>query len=290
MNVGLVPIVRVALEHDAILRDTLDEAEWARAHGLHAELVAGFLRCLGRHHHAGAVGKLGQQRRERRRQVQAHGHRVDHIDAGDRREFAAPIRSGHRLVPLDVELGGGGVELLAVVEGDTRPQLDRQRLAVRRPLITGGELRDDVELVVDVEQLVAERREHDPPDEGPRQRRVEHIGIFGESETQRLRGAIGRRDHAKYRYTKREQQRFQTHVYGSATAPCGTLMGTCNDLSEFFPAARATFPPPVRRREMLLGGARGGGFAAAWSPMLASREPWPAPARSGRRPRVRCRP
>ena len=35
----------------------------------------------------------------------------------DRRELAAPVRAGHGLVPLDVELDGGRVELLAVVEG-----------------------------------------------------------------------------------------------------------------------------------------------------------------------------
>ena len=155
MNISLVPVARITLEDDAILRDPLDETERPRAHRLDAELVAGILRGLGRDHHAGAVGELREQRGERRRQVQAHGHRIHNVDARHRRKLAAPVRSGHRLVPLDVELGGRSVEFLAVVERNARPQLDRQRLAVRRPFVAGGELRDDVEFLVDVEQLVA---------------------------------------------------------------------------------------------------------------------------------------
>ena len=81
------------------------------------------------------------------------------------------LRALHRLVALDVELDRGGVELLAVVERHARPHLDRQRLAVGRPRVALGELRHDVELLVDVEQLVAQRREHDAADERARERR-----------------------------------------------------------------------------------------------------------------------
>ncbi len=52
----------------------------------------------------------------------------------DRRQLAAPDRAGHRLVPLQAELDRLGVELLAVVELHAVAQLDRQRLAVGRPL------------------------------------------------------------------------------------------------------------------------------------------------------------
>ena len=110
----------------------------------------------------------------------------------DRRELAAAIRALHRLVALDVVLDRGGVELLAVVERDAGPDLQRQRLAVRRPFVRRRELRNDGELLVDVEQLVAQRREHDAPDERAGERRIEHVGILGEPDAQRLRGRRGR--------------------------------------------------------------------------------------------------
>ncbi len=46
-----------------------------------------------------------------------------------------------------------GVQRLAIVEFDARPQLDGHRLAVRRGFVGQRELRDDVEMFVDIEQL-----------------------------------------------------------------------------------------------------------------------------------------
>ena len=43
-----------------------------------------------------------------------------------------------------------------------------------------------VELLVDVEQLVAQRGKDDAADEGAGQRRIEDVRIFGEPEAQRL--------------------------------------------------------------------------------------------------------
>ena len=54
------------------------------------------------------------------------------------------------------------------------------------------ELRHDVELFVDVEQLVAKRREDDAADIGARQRRIENVGIFGEPDAQRGLGVSAR--------------------------------------------------------------------------------------------------
>ena len=49
-------------------------------------------------------------------------------------------------------------------------------------------LRDDVQLLVEVEELVAESGEHvDAPDEGARHRRIEDVRVFGEIDAQRLR-------------------------------------------------------------------------------------------------------
>jgi hypothetical protein len=167
------------------MRYALDEFERPRAHRLRAELVTGRLRRLGRHHHAGAVGEHGQERGERRREVEPHRLRVDHVHARHRRKLAAPVRALHGLVAFEVELHRRGVEFLAVVERHPLAQLEGKRLVVVRPRVTGRELGHDGELLVEVEQLVAKRIEHDAADESARERRIEHIGVLGEADAQR---------------------------------------------------------------------------------------------------------
>ena len=61
-------------------------------------------------------------------------------------------------------------------------------------VVARRELRHDVELLVDVEQLVAQRREHDAADERARERRIEDVGILGKADAQRLRGRRQRGD------------------------------------------------------------------------------------------------
>jgi hypothetical protein len=81
------------------------------------------------------------------------------------------------------------VERFAVVEFHVRPQLDRHGLAVLRGVGGQRELRHDLQVLVNVEQLVADRREHDAPHIGARERRVEHVRILGQPDPQRgLRG------------------------------------------------------------------------------------------------------
>ena len=65
VDVVLVPVVREFLEHDAVLLHALDELVGPGADRMQAELVAGLFRGLRRHHHAGAVGELRDQRRVR---------------------------------------------------------------------------------------------------------------------------------------------------------------------------------------------------------------------------------
>ena len=202
MDLALVPIIGIALEHDAVLRDALDEAERARANRLRSEFVALGLRGLGRDHHAGAIRELGEQRRERRREIEPHRRVVDDVRARHRRQLATAIRPGHGLVALDVELDRRRIELFTVVEGDTLAQLDGERLAIGRPFVAGRELRNDLELLVDVEELVAKRGEHDPADEGAGERRVEDVRILGEPEAQGLRAG-----EARYGNRSRGQQR-----------------------------------------------------------------------------------
>ena len=73
----------------------------------------------------------------------------------DWRQFRLAERGRHRQVTFERKFGGLGVEGLAVVEFDAGPQLDRDLLAVGGSLMRQRELRHDVELFVDVEQLVA---------------------------------------------------------------------------------------------------------------------------------------
>jgi hypothetical protein len=56
---------------------------------------------------------------------------------------------------VEAVLGGCGIERLAVVELHPGPELDGDGLAVGRGLMAERQLRHDVELLVDVEQLVA---------------------------------------------------------------------------------------------------------------------------------------
>ena len=113
------------------------------------------------------------------------GQRIDHLDAVERGKLGLAERGRQREVPVEREFRGLGIERLAVVELDARPQLDRHLLAVGGGLMGQRELRHEVELLVDVEQLVAERGEHDAPDIGARRGRVENVRILGKADAQR---------------------------------------------------------------------------------------------------------
>ena len=140
VHVVLVPVAIELLDDDAVLLHALDELVRPGADRVIAELVAGLLRRLGRHHHAGAVGELGKQRRERRFEVQLDGQRIDHVDAGHLRQLGPAERALHGHVPLEAELRRRGVELLAVVEHHVGAQLDDHRLAVGRGLVAQRQL------------------------------------------------------------------------------------------------------------------------------------------------------
>ena len=151
---------------------------------MQAELVAFLFRRLGRNHHAGAIGELGDQRRIWVLQYEFDGEGIDHLDMVDAGKLRFPERAGHVDVPLDREFRGFGVERLAVMKFDAWPKLDGHRLAVGRGLVGQRELRHDVELLVDIEQLVAKGREDDASDIGAPERRIEHVGIFGKADAQ----------------------------------------------------------------------------------------------------------
>ena len=91
-------------------------------------------------------------------QHQLDGEGIDDVDVVERGQFRLAERARHGQVAVERKFRGLGVERLAVLELDAGPQLDRDLLAVGGGLVRQRELRHDVELFVDVEQLVAERR------------------------------------------------------------------------------------------------------------------------------------
>jgi hypothetical protein len=60
-----------------------------------SELVACFLRRLGGDHHSGAIGELGDQRRERRLQHELDGQGIDDVDMVEGGQFRFSERPLH---------------------------------------------------------------------------------------------------------------------------------------------------------------------------------------------------
>ena len=185
------------------------------------ELVARRLGRLGRHHHAGAVGELGEQGREGLLQDELDRHRIDDFDLLDRSQIGPPVRAFHGEVTVEAVLGGRGIERLAVVELHAGPELDGDGLAVGRGFVAERQLRHDVELGVDVEQLVAERGEDDAADIGARQRRIEHVGILGEADTQ-----VGLCRSTAARGERKQQRQRQTAKIPDHQAPIFSVVST----------------------------------------------------------------
>ena len=89
-------------------------------------------------------------------------------------------------MPLDVVFHCRGVELLAVMKCHAVTQLEGNRLAVGRPFVARRQLGNDVELLVDIDQLVAQRRKNNPANEGARLRWIQDIRILRQANTQNL--------------------------------------------------------------------------------------------------------
>ena len=154
--------------------------------------IAGRLSGFWRHDHPGAVAERGQQRCERRFQHQLHGVVVDDLDPAHGTDFALAVRARHVEVALDAELDGSGVERFAILKLDALPQFQNKSLTAVDPLPLGGELRRDIELRSDIDELVAHRGEYDPPGVSARQGGIEHIRVVGESDAQHPGGSWAR--------------------------------------------------------------------------------------------------
>src|SRR5215469_8747995 len=87
---------------------------------------------------------------------------------------------------LDIKLDRRGVEGLFVLELDTCAELDDEPSIAVRPLPFGGQLGNDLQLGTDIDELVAHGGEDDATDVASGKRRVEDIGVFGETDPQSL--------------------------------------------------------------------------------------------------------
>jgi hypothetical protein len=114
---------------------------------------------------------------------------VDHAD------LTAAVAAGEGQIVLHSVFHGRGVDGLAILEGDVGTEVDDQGLGIR-PFVLERELRDDLQVFVDVEQLVAETGEDDAPDIGAGERGVEDVGVLaqGDAKGLGLRGGCGEQD------------------------------------------------------------------------------------------------
>src|SRR5438067_776450 len=125
------------------------------------------------------------------------------------------------------------------MEFDVRPELDRHLLAVGRGLVRQRELRHDVELLVDVEQLVAEGGEHDAADIGATDAGVEDVGVFGDADAKRSLGLGAARE----RRQQCRRQDCQTHgAHRSQPLFYGYAGSVPNELT---PLPRTASAPPL---------------------------------------------
>jgi len=97
---------------------------------------------------------------------------------GDRFCLALASRVVGGSIAVQIGLYGLGVQCCAIVEDDTRPQLQGQSLAIFVPAPFAGELWSIVQLCIDVDKLVAQRGKDDTADERSSLRRIEAIRIL----------------------------------------------------------------------------------------------------------------
>ena len=123
--------------------------------------------------------------------MQPHRVRIDDFHGSDRLQLALAQALGRAAVAFQVGLHRIGIQHLPVVELYTVAQRHGQREIVRRPVPRRGELRHEVVLRVDVDQLVAHGGEHDAADEAAAACGVQRIRVLVEADAQRgrVRGA-----------------------------------------------------------------------------------------------------
>ncbi|CPP92888.1 Uncharacterised protein [Bordetella pertussis] len=183
---GAVVLVEL-LQHDAVVLHPFDELVGARADRLAAHRGRVALEGLGREHHAGAVGQLRQQGGVGALERQHQGGGIGRLDFLDRGQFALAHAVLQRHGAPQVGARRGGVELAAVVELDIGAQLECQRLVVLAEAPRLRQLRHELQLLVDVDQLVAQRGEDNAAHIGAGAVRIEHVRVFLQADAQVLR-------------------------------------------------------------------------------------------------------
>src|SRR4029077_14812810 len=100
----------------------------------------------------------------------------------NRSQFRLAERARQVGMTVERELCCFGVERLAIVKRDAWPQFNGDRLTVGGRRMRECELRYDIEVLLDVEQLVAERRKDDTTDICTGERRIEHIRVYSQAD------------------------------------------------------------------------------------------------------------
>ncbi len=178
------------VDNDPVAGRSTRELERSDAHRRRSEPRPELGERLRRHDHSGAIGQLGRQRRKACVELQSHREVVHDVDRRDRRDLAGPRGPGQGSMPVERGFHRLGVQRRSVVEADAAANPDRHRLLVaREPRHRGRELRNDLELRVQVIELLAHVQKDHPSDERPRQCRIERVRVFGQSDGERPAGS-----------------------------------------------------------------------------------------------------
>jgi hypothetical protein len=115
------------------------------------------------------------------------GGRVNHFDMVDLVEFGSTETTGQRQMTIEAGLDRVGIHGGAVLKFDAPAQWDQQGLRIG-PGVAEGKLRHDVELLIEVEQLVAQSAEDDTAGVSGGQGWIEHIGVVAQGNAKIGRG------------------------------------------------------------------------------------------------------
>ena len=164
-------------QHDTVLGDVFDKLVGPRADGSIGEVLTEGFAGLGADDHARAVGQGCQQRHRRFAQIDLDGIGINDFDAGNAADFRLATRGLHGQRAIKVVLDRCRIDLFAVVEGGVFADLEGQHGAVVVPLPAGGDHGDDLTLLVDIHDLVAQRLQHVATHKAPIGGRIKRVGI-----------------------------------------------------------------------------------------------------------------
>ena len=143
-----------------------------------------------------------------REDISNFDQRIDDFHPIDRIDFRAPTRSFQIERAIEAEANRFGVHRRSVMEDGALAERQRQRLAVVRPFPFRRQHGRNIALLIDVDDLVAQRLQHVATDEAPVERRIERIGIVLQADLEfALRERRGRCCDDRERCGSSEQKR-----------------------------------------------------------------------------------